>query len=172
MSGAITLLPLCSFVDNCNVLYELPKWLLSQNDNTREKELDQTGRRGRVQQMDDGWVQSVLCANFSYIRSTLHRAQQWQTIDWSLSSGYSLHPFLRSALKPNNNLFSLQATASPLPAQSTSYFVIPFQPAAPYQSRCTTSNTENIRSAALSWNDGFQCRIKSPAVGVTWCLCQ
>jgi hypothetical protein len=83
----------------------------------------------------------------------------------------SLPSSLPSALKPNNNLFSLQATASPLPAQSTSYFVILFQPATPYHRRCTTSNTENIRSAVLSWNEGFHCTIKSPAVSVTWCLC-
>jgi hypothetical protein len=62
-----------------------------------------------MQQMDDDGVQSVLCVNFSYIRSTLHRGQQWQTIELSLSSGH----YLPSTLKPNNNLFSLQATASP-----------------------------------------------------------
>lgn len=92
--------------------------------------------------MVDDWVQSVLCVNSSYILSALYHGQQWQTIGSSLSSGYSLP----STLKPNNNLFSLQATASPPFLHNLLRNSLPTL----CHSRCTTSNTENIRAASSS----------------------
>lgn len=84
-----------------------------------------------VQQTDDDWVQSVLTANFSYIHPTLHRPRATMADDRLEFVQWLLLLSLYCSLKPNNNLFSLQPTASPLPALSTSYFVILFHPPPP-----------------------------------------